>query len=88
MFGLIWWLILLGSIAAISYVVYEYITLSNIESILKRNETKGATQWFVDEIKGADRVIVGLKKNGQKVAGVDISCPNGHALRVGNSGWL
>jgi hypothetical protein len=29
-----------------------------------------------------------LKKNGQKVAGADISCPEGHRLRVGNSGRL
>lgn len=88
MFGLIWWLILVGSIAAISFVVYEYLTTSNIASYLRNQETSGATEWFVDEIKGADRVIIGLKRNGNKVAGADISCPNGHGLRVGNSGRL
>lgn len=88
MFGLIWWLILAGSIAAISFVVYEYITISNIASILRKHETEGANEWFVDEIKSADHVIIGLKKDGRKVGGADISCPNGHALRVGNSGRL
>lgn len=88
MFGLIWWLILIGSIAAISFVVYEYLTTSNIASYLRNQDTSGATEWFVDEIKGADRVIIGLKRNGTKVAGADISCPNGHGLRVGNSGRI
>lgn len=88
MFGLIWWLILIGSIGAISFVVYECLTISNIASVLREHDTEGANEWFVDEIKNADRVIIGLKKNGNKVAGADISCPNGHRLRVGNSGRL
>lgn len=88
MFGLIWWLIFIGSIAAISFVVYEYLTTSNLASHLREHDTEGANEWFVDEIKSADRIIIGLKKNGKKVAGADISCPNGHGLRVGNSGRL
>ena len=88
MFGLIWWLIVIGSLAAISFVVYVYLTVNNLASQLREHETKGANEWFVDEIKSAERVIIGLKKNGRKVAGADISCPNGHALRVGNSGRL
>lgn len=88
MFGLIWWLLIMGSIVAISFVVYEYLTQGNIAAYLRQHDTEGANQWFVDEIKGADRVIIGLKKNGEKVAGADISCPNGHGLRVGNSGRL
>jgi|GEM_PF-2106448 hypothetical protein len=87
MFGLIWWLILIGSIAAISFVVIEYLTVNNIDSYIK-SHTTGVDEWFVDEIKGADRVIIGLKKKGKKVAGADVSCPNGHGLRVGDSGKL
>lgn len=88
MFGLIWWLILIGTIGAIAFVVYEILTTSNVASYLREHNTDGANEWFVDEIKGADRVIIGLKKNGNKVAGADISCPKGHRLRVGNSGRL
>ena len=88
MFGLIWWLIVIGSVAAISFAVYEYLTISNISSYLRQHNTEGANQWFVDEIKGADRVIIGLKKNGKKVAGADITCSKGHNLRVGDSGRL
>jgi hypothetical protein len=88
MFGLIWWLLFIGSIVAISFVVYEVLTTNNIASYLRQHNTEGATEWFVDEIKSADRIIIGLKKNGKKVAGADVSCPEGHRLRVGNSGWL
>ena len=88
MFGLIWWLILIGSIGTIAFVVHECLTIYNIASFLREHNTEGANEWFVDEIKSADRVIIGLKKNGNKVAGADISCSNGHRLRVGNSGRL
>ncbi len=82
------WCIATAGVIAISIVVSVFLDRNNIASILGQHETNGASQWLVKEIEGADHVVIGLKKSGEIVGGVNITCKNGHALRVGQTGWL